>query len=106
MDVLAEIASMVYPLRQRRVAFLSFGQRRSVELLRVLSSQPNLLLLDEPLNFLDSGRRGIVVRSIQGLAATGVQIVITTHYDEDFQLEGVARYTFSSDLPAKALVAR
>ena len=72
------LADLVEPLRRRHAAFLSFGQRRTVELFRVLSGKARLLLLDEPLNFLDSAKRGLVVECLRARASDGTAIVVTT----------------------------
>ena len=62
---------------------MSFGQRRSIELLRALMLQPELLCLDEPLNFIDPERRVLFARLI--LEHDGIQqVVIATHETSDF----------------------
>jgi ABC-type multidrug transport system ATPase subunit len=93
----------VKPLRRRRVAQLSFGQRRSVELLRILSSGAGTLLLDEPLNFLDSTKRSVVVECCRRLAGYGTALVVTSHYEADFASLEAARFSFGTDLPVTSL---
>src|SRR5207248_1197156 len=46
------IGKVVANYRKQIVGTLSFGQRRLIELLRILASPTPLTLLDEPLNFL------------------------------------------------------
>ncbi len=99
----ARLAEFVAPLRRRKAAHLSFGQRRAVELLRVLVSEAKLLLLDEPLNFLDSAKRALVVECLHSRAEAGTTVVVTTHYDGDFRSDGIARFRFWADLPANSL---
>jgi len=99
----ATFAALLAPLHRRYAAFLSFGQRRAVELLRVLSSNARLLLLDEPLNFLDSEKRALAVQCLRARAESGTAVVVTTHYDADFGLEPAARFAFGTDLPVSSL---
>jgi NitT/TauT family transport system ATP-binding protein len=102
-SALADLARVVEPLRRRRVAQLSFGQRRGVELLRVLASGAGTLLLDEPLNFLDSAKRSVVVECCRNLASQGTAFVVTSHYEADFASLEAARFSFGTDLPVTSL---
>lgn len=104
-EPLARIGGIVEPLRRRHAAYLSFGQRRIVELFRVLASSAQLLLLDEPLNFLDSEKRALVVDCLRVRAEAGTVVIVTTHYDADFRSEAAARYSFGTDLPVSSLKA-
>lgn len=100
---LQEAAELVKPYAQQVVATLSFGQRRLLEILRVLSCPSPIILLDEPLNFLDSTRRKIVVKSIETLAAQGHHFVISSHYESDFNQIECLRYRFMGDMPYRTL---
>jgi ABC-type multidrug transport system ATPase subunit len=63
---------------------MSFGQRRLLELMRAFLAKPRLLLLDEPLNFLDMSLRRAVVSQIHACITPDSFCVATTHHPEDF----------------------
>ena len=66
-------------LRRASAIALSGGERRRVEIARALASQPNFILLDEPLAGIDP----IAVGDIRGLVAhlkdRGIGVLITDH---------------------------
>ena len=71
----------------RRCGTYSGGQRRRLDLGASLVGNPRLLLLDEPTTGLDPVSRSEVWAAVRGLAATGTDILLTTHYlDEADQL--------------------
>jgi heme exporter protein A len=73
-------------------AFLSEGQRRRVGLMRLLFSQANLWLLDEPFTALDTGAVEALMSCLQNHLEKGGQIVLTSHQPLPFKLEGYQEY--------------
>jgi ABC-type multidrug transport system ATPase subunit len=70
--------------RRERVGRLSGGQRRRVELVKALMTEPELLLLDEPTAGLDpEAVRGLWDALDRLRAERGVTIVISTHLGDD-----------------------
>ena len=64
----------------RRSGTYSGGQRRRLDLGASLVGGPRLLLLDEPTTGLDPTSRREVWHAVRGLAASGTDILLTTHY--------------------------
>ena len=64
----------------RRSSTYSGGQRRRLDLGASLVGGPRLLLLDEPTTGLDPVSRREVWDAVRGLAASGTDILLTTHY--------------------------
>jgi len=58
---------------------LSGGQRRLVEIMRALMTRPELLLLDEPMAGIHPTLARKIGRSLQGLCAGGVTILLVEH---------------------------
>ena len=69
------------------VSKLSGGLRRRAELAKVLLTQPDLLLLDEPTTGLDPGARREIWRDLAAMRAdTGVTVVLTTHLLDEAEM--------------------
>ena len=75
-------------LLARRPASLSGGERQRVALGRALLSQPQLLLLDEPLSFLDAARRDEVLPYLERLRDQfAIPMIFVSHqFDEVLRL--------------------
>ena len=69
-------------LRDTVYTEISGGERQLVIFARVLAQQPSLLLLDEPTSHLDFGNQVRLLTLIRKLAATGLPIVMTSHFPD------------------------
>lgn len=88
-DVVAVLA--IGHLLERRVAELSGGERQRVALGRAMLSQPELLLLDEPVSALDAERRGEVLGFVARLRdAFGLPMLYVTHDADEARMLGDA----------------
>ena len=96
---LKALGEYVKPFSCQLASRLSFGQRRLLELFRVLMYPAPVILLDEPFNFLDSKIRHIAIDAIKFIASTGVFFVIASHYEDDFNETNARRYLFLGDKP-------
>src|SRR5690606_30393862 len=66
-----------------RVARLTVGQQQRVEIIKVLSRRPRLLILDEPTAVLSQEERPALFRLVAELAAQGTSVIIISHKLED-----------------------
>jgi lipopolysaccharide export system ATP-binding protein len=62
-----------------RAVSLSGGERRRLELVRVLMAEPRVLVLDEPLTGMDPTRVAGVGAMLRGAAARGAAVVLADH---------------------------
>jgi ABC-2 type transport system ATP-binding protein len=63
----------------RKLKGFSHGMRQRVKLAQALAHEPELLLLDEPLNGLDPAQRRTVVELIRRLGEEGRTVVVSSH---------------------------
>jgi ABC-2 type transport system ATP-binding protein len=69
--------------RDSKIMTLSGGMKRRVMIAKALSHEPRILFLDEPTAGVDVELRRDMWTMIRGLRATGVTIILTTHYIEE-----------------------
>jgi ABC-2 type transport system ATP-binding protein len=63
----------------RRIAGCSHGMRQRIKLAQALVAEPEVLLLDEPLSGIDPGGRREINLLLEGLAARGKTILVSSH---------------------------
>jgi ABC-type nitrate/sulfonate/bicarbonate transport system ATPase subunit len=88
----------------RKACFMSYGQRRLVELFRAIVFRPQYLYLDEPFNFLDEARIALVLPFFQGEFMTETNLVMSNHHREDLSVLGKASiFHFDGQFPISRL---
>jgi molybdate transport system ATP-binding protein len=74
----------IAPLRGRKPAELSGGEKQRVALARSVATEPRMLLLDEPLTGLDRGLRQAILEDLKAWnAERGIPILYVTHNREE-----------------------
>ena len=68
---------------RRRVGTYSGGMRRRLDIAASLVGRPSVIFLDEPSTGLDPQSRLTMWRVVEGLAASGVTVFLTTQYLEE-----------------------
>ncbi len=71
--------------RDDKIMTLSGGMKRRVLIAKALSHDPSILFLDEPTAGVDVELRRDMWEMVRSLRATGVTIILTTHYIEEAQ---------------------
>ncbi len=69
--------------RDSKIMTLSGGMKRRVLIAKALSHEPRILFLDEPTAGVDVELRRDMWQMVRSLRATGVTIILTTHYIEE-----------------------
>ena len=69
--------------RDAKIMSLSGGMKRRVMIAKALSHEPGILFLDEPTAGVDVELRRDMWQMVRGLRASGVTIILTTHYIEE-----------------------
>src|ERR1700734_549192 len=69
--------------KDSKIATLSGGMKRRVMIAKALSHEPRILFLDEPTAGVDVELRKDMWEMVRALRASGVTIILTTHYIEE-----------------------
>ena len=69
--------------KDSKILALSGGMKRRVMIAKALSHEPRILFLDEPTAGVDVELRRDMWQMVRGLRASGVTIILTTHYIEE-----------------------
>lgn len=69
-------------LKERAPFHLSMGEKKKVAVASVLAMNPQVLILDEPMNFLDKKSREWLVEFLNQMHAVGKIIIIVSHTDD------------------------
>ena len=69
--------------RDSKIITLSGGMKRRVLIAKALSHEPRVLFLDEPTAGVDVELRRDMWKLVRSLAASGVTIILTTHYIDE-----------------------
>jgi len=69
--------------KDAKIMMLSGGMKRRVLIAKALSHEPRVLFLDEPTAGVDVELRKDMWEVVAGLKASGVTIILTTHYIEE-----------------------
>src|SRR6516225_2602868 len=79
--VLSELS--LWDRKDSKIMTLSGGMKRRVMIAKALSHEPQILFLDEPTAGVDVELRKDMWHTVRGLRASGVTIILTTHYIEE-----------------------
>jgi ABC-2 type transport system ATP-binding protein len=69
--------------KDSKIVTLSGGMKRRVMIAKALSHEPQILFLDEPTAGVDVNLRKELWQVVRSLRASGVTIILTTHYIEE-----------------------
>lgn len=69
-------------LKERVPFHLSMGEKKKVAVASVLAMNPQVLILDEPMNFLDKKSRQWLVEFLNQMHSVGKTIIIVSHTDD------------------------
>ena len=80
-DILKRLS--LWDKRNSRIMELSGGMKRRVLIAKALAHEPSVLFLEEPTAGVDVELRRDMWEIVAGLKASGVTIILTTHYIEE-----------------------
>ena len=80
-DVMLKLTGTEH-LKERAPFHLSMGEKKKVAVASVLAMNPQVLILDEPMNFLDKKSRQWLVEFLNQMHSVGKTIIIVSHTDD------------------------
>jgi ABC-type multidrug transport system ATPase subunit len=92
----------VIPILNKKVYEMSFGQRRKIELLRAFLAEKDILILDEPFNYIDKESREVFSNEIYRQTKQ-CMVLMSTHYSEDLRKLDGTKFYFPADHPITQL---
>lgn len=84
-------------LRDRVPYYLSGGEQKKTAIAAVLALNPDVLIMDEPLNGLDTKSRRWIEDFLQIFSASGKTLLIATHENELLQMSHSRTVKFTED---------
>ncbi len=91
--------SLVSEILNKRAYEMSFGQRRIIELFRAFLTETEMLLLDEPLNYIDPSKRLTLLNFLKSEQCPKVPIIFTTHFTDNVGIEDAEFFEFKGEMP-------
>lgn len=79
LEILEVFGNRLLPRVNQGVSYLSYANRRRVEIARALASRPRLLLLDEPTAGMNPAESNELAEQIAGLHGLGLTILMVEH---------------------------
>lgn len=66
-------------LKDEPTHFLSYGQKKSVTIASIIAMNPEVIIFDEPTNYLDPKHKNELIEFLDKLVLKGVTVVLSTH---------------------------
>jgi cobalt/nickel transport system ATP-binding protein len=66
-------------LKDKPTQFLSYGEKKKVTIASILSMMPEVIIFDEPNNYLDPKHRVQIIEFLTSLNKSGTTIILSTH---------------------------
>lgn len=66
-------------LKDKPTQFLSYGEKKKVTIASILSMMPEIIIFDEPNNYLDPKHRIQIIEFLTSLNKSGTTIILSTH---------------------------
>lgn len=74
------------PDDRKRVGKYSLGMKQRLGIVQAIMENPELLILDEPMNSMDEANVEILRRKLKELSSGGVTVLLSSHHKEDIEL--------------------